>query len=207
MKKFNTKVLAYAGVLIAMNVVLTRIVAIPIGPTLRITVGSVPIILGSLWFGPLVGGICGGAGDLIGCLISGYAPNPFIMCSSVLTGVLPFVFKRFFIKDLASMGSKEERTGSGFGKVVSDVFGKGFLKVLLVLAFMSLITSQGFTTYGLHLLYGMPIGPLFLSRLPQTIFLTISNSILTILIYGSPVTGFIKNSIRSIPLGRVSKRI
>lgn len=186
MNKISTKSLTYAAILIAMNVVLTRIVAIPIGATLRITVGSVPIILASLWLGPVIGGICGGSGDFIGCLLSGYAPNPFIMISAILTGVLPYVFKRFLVKDLSIKGKK------------TQIFGIGFLKLLLILGFMSLITSLGFTTFGLSLLQGLPFGTLFITRLPQSIFLTIVNSVLVLLVYTSPVTFFVQNSIREL---------
>lgn len=186
MNKISTKTLTYAAILIAMNVVLARIVAIPIGPTLRLTVGSVPIILSGLWFGPVIGAICGGSGDFIGCLLSGYAPNPLILTSAILTGIIPWLLKNFFIKELSQKGKKVE------------IFGKGFLKLLMVLGIMSLITSQGFTTYGLSLLQGIPFGELFIMRLPQSIFLTIVNSVLVLMIYTSPVTTFLRNSIKGV---------
>ena len=57
MKNENkVRILAFAGVLIAMNIVLARLVAINIGPTLRITVSQTPIFLAGFWFGPVVGG-------------------------------------------------------------------------------------------------------------------------------------------------------
>ena len=89
MKRFSVRTLAAGGVLIALNVVLSRLVSIPIGNAFRISLGSVPIILSGLWLGPLAGGICGAAGDLMGCLVAGYAPNPFITASTVLMGVIP----------------------------------------------------------------------------------------------------------------------
>lgn len=195
MKRFNTKVLAYAGVLIAMNVVLVRLVAIPIGPVLRITVGSVPIILGSLWFGPIVGGISGGAGDLIGCILSGYAPIPLLLCSSVLTGILPWFFKKFLVKGISGRGSKVE------------MYGMGLVRMLLVVGLLNLITSQGFSTLGLAQWQGIDFWPLFLTRLPQSIFLTIVNSILTVLVYASPVTGFVVNSVRTPGVSAAKKSI
>lgn len=90
MKKENkVKVLVFAGALIAMNIVLSRLLVLNIGPTLRITVSQTPVYLAGFWFGPVVGGICGFLGDLIGSLLQGYAPNPFISLSAILTGVLP----------------------------------------------------------------------------------------------------------------------
>ena len=62
MKKLNVKTIVFAAVLVAMNLVLSRVLAINIGSTLRITVSATPIYLASLWFGPLVGGIVGSLG-------------------------------------------------------------------------------------------------------------------------------------------------
>ena len=69
MKKLRIQTVVFAGVMIAMNLVLARVLVINIGSTLRITVSATPIYLAGLWLGPLVGGICGGVSDLLGCLI------------------------------------------------------------------------------------------------------------------------------------------
>ena len=50
MKKLNVKTIVFAAVLVAMNLVLSRVLAINIGSTLRITVSATPIYLASLWF-------------------------------------------------------------------------------------------------------------------------------------------------------------
>ena len=90
MKKINkVKIIVFAGLLVSMNIVLSRVLSIPVGPTIRITVSQTPVYLAGFWFGPFVGGICGFLGDLIGSLLQGYAPNPFISISAILTGVLP----------------------------------------------------------------------------------------------------------------------
>ena len=90
--------MAFAGVIIAMNIVLARLVAINIGPTLRITVSQTPVYLAGFWFGPVVGGICGFLGDLIGSLLQGYAPNPLISISAILAGMIPGVFRHVMEK-------------------------------------------------------------------------------------------------------------
>lgn len=186
MKKINTKVLTYAGVLIAMNVVLVRVVAINIGPDLRITVGNVPVILASLWFGPVIGAICGGLGDLIGCILSGYAPIPLLLVSSVLTGFLPYFFKKFIVKGISDSRNKV------------GIYGMGFVRMLVMMTIVNLITSQGFSTLGLAQYTGISFAAEFLIRLPQSILLTITNSILVLLLYASPVTSFVVNSTRPI---------
>ena len=45
MKKLNVKTIVFAAVLVAMNLVLSRVLAINIGSTLRITVSATPIYL------------------------------------------------------------------------------------------------------------------------------------------------------------------
>ena len=161
--RYTTRALAYAGVLISLNVILTRFVSIPIGNLFRLSVGAVPTILAGVWLGPVYGGICGLLGDLIGCLVNGYAPNPFITVSAVLMGLIPALFCRFLLK----RGSFRQ----------SMLF---FLPVLLVTFFL---TSQGFTVLGLTQIYGMPFSAAFVSRLPQTFSLWALDSVLCSLLY------------------------
>lgn len=87
MKKLNVKTIVFAAVLVAMNLVLSRVLAINIGSTLRITVSATPIYLASLWFGPLVGGICAGRGNLRWSGRSAGMSDPGICTESIDSGV------------------------------------------------------------------------------------------------------------------------
>ena len=173
MKKLNVKIVVFAGVLIAMNIILTRVLAINLGPTLRITLSSTPIYLASLWFGPVVGGVCGGAGDMLGCFISGYAPNPLILVTSVLAGVIPAVMKKYVFA----------------GKMNP-------WKIAVAIVLHGLIGSMGFTSLGLHLYYGQPWEVLIPSRAIQTVCLVIANTILVSVLYKSYLTSFIVQNIQ-----------
>ena len=168
MKKLNGRTIVFAAVLVAMNLVLSRVLAINIGPTIRITISATPIYLASLWFGPLVGGICGGLGDLLGCLIQGYAPNPLILVSSVLSGVLPAVFKKYVFRDRINTW-----------------------KIAVMLIVNGIIGSLGFTVLGLHVYYAIPWSVLYATRTLQTIALTIANTILVSLLYQSALTPYV----------------
>lgn len=191
MKNGSVYRLAYAGVLIAMNIVLSRFVSIPLGPTLRVSISSVPIILCGLWMGPFIGGASGGIADLLGTAISGYAPNPLITLSAVLMGVIPALFRHFIGRPNQASASSflsENRGNAGHpgsaghpGNSASGVLS--FLRVLAVLAFTMLLTSQGSTTLGLSLMYGLPFWPTWISRLPQTCLLLIVNSLLVDILY------------------------
>lgn len=167
MKKLNSRVIAFAGVLIAMQIVLARVVAIPIGNELRITVSATPIYLAGLWFGPMIGGICGGISDILGCILAGYAPNPLILITSVLCGVMPGFFKKNFLKKVE------------------------LWRVLVVVALHGLIGSLGFTTLGLHWFYGTPWVYLYTTRTVQTILLTAVNSVLVYFLYKSQLTAMV----------------
>ncbi len=171
MKKLNVKTVVFAGVLIAMNIILTRILAINLGPTLRITMSATPIYLASLWFGPVVGGICGGVGDILGCFVSGYAPNPYILVTSVLAGVIPAIMKKYIFH----------------GKMNP-------WKIAIAVVLHGLIGSMGFTSLGLHIFYGTPWVVLLPSRAAQTVGLVIANSILVSILYQSVLTSFVQQS-------------
>ena len=172
MKNANkVRIMAFAGVIIAMNIVLARLVAINIGPTLRITVSQTPVYLAGFWFGPVVGGICGFLGDLIGSLLQGYAPNPLISVSAILAGVLPGLFRHVMEKKPA------------------------LWKVVGILVIHGLVGALGFTCIGLHMYYGTPWSVLYATRVVQTIMLTAVNSVLVFFLYKSPLTSFVKKSI------------
>lgn len=170
--RFSAQTLAIAGVLVAMNIVLSRFVAIPIGTSLRITVSSVPIILAGIWLGPVAGGCCGFLGDFLGCLISGYAPNPLLSVSAILMGVLPALLLKLF-----RVNSARSKT-NGFAS-----FALLYLRFLAAIGLTMLVTSQGFTTYGLSLMYGQPFWAQWLLRLPQSVLLLFVNSLLTCFLY------------------------
>ena len=168
MKKLNIKTVVFAGVLVAMNLVLARVLAINIGTTLRITVSATPIYLAGFWFGPIIGGICGGLSDLLGCLIQGYASNPFILVSSILTGVLPGLFKHYVFHDKMNTW-----------------------KIAVVVIIHSLVGSLGFTTVGLHIYYGTPWVVLYSTRVIQTVALAAANIVLVSILHQSVLTNMV----------------
>lgn len=169
----NVRVMAFAAMLIAMNIVLARVLKIEVGPTIRITFSQVPIFLCGLWFGPIVGGISGFLGDLIGSLLQGYAPNPFISCSAMLTGIIPgimgiYVFKR----------------------------NLNWWKIAVMLSINGLVGSLGLTTLGLHLYYGTPWSVLYASRPIQTVTLVITNTVIITILYKSVLTSFVYQNVK-----------
>lgn len=64
----KTRTVVFIALLIALNVVLTRFVAIQT-PIVRIGFGFIPIALSAMFFGPMIGGITAALSDVLGMLI------------------------------------------------------------------------------------------------------------------------------------------
>ncbi len=89
-----------SGLFIALSVILQRFLVIPFGtPSLyRLSLGNVPIIMASLFLGPIYGGIVGAASDLLGATlfpVGNLLVWPII--SSTLYGVVPWLFLKLII--------------------------------------------------------------------------------------------------------------
>ena len=149
MKKIPVTILAYAGVLVAMNILLSRVFTINLGNSIRINFSAAPVFLAGIWFGPFIGGLTGIAADLMGCVVSGYAPFPLITVSTCLWGVIPGLMSGFL---------RTKKTDTVLYSITS------YLRVVFILGITMAITSQGITTFALSEAYGTPFNVLFLSR-------------------------------------------
>ena len=84
----NVTILTCLALLIALDIILTRFLSINT-QFLRISLGMIPVALAGVIFGPVWGGVCGAAGDLLGMLIfpSG-AYFPGFTLTAALTGII-----------------------------------------------------------------------------------------------------------------------
>ena len=89
-------ILACSALLIALDIILTRFLAINT-QFLRISLGMIPVAVAGMAFGPLWGGLVGAIGDILGMLIfpSG-AYFPGFTVTAALTGIVYalFVYKK-----------------------------------------------------------------------------------------------------------------
>lgn len=101
MKKMSTKQMVRLSILVALNIVLTRVGSIRIGgggvELVRIGFGGFPIIFAGILFGPAAGGIVGVVGDIVGHFMSPMGPYmPHFTLTAALTGIIPgLVIGRF----------------------------------------------------------------------------------------------------------------
>ena len=88
----NVTILTCLALLIALDIILTRFLSINT-QFLRISLGMIPVALAGVIFGPVWGGVCGAAGDLLGMLIfpSG-AYFPGFTLTAALTGIIYGLF-------------------------------------------------------------------------------------------------------------------
>lgn len=86
MKKISTRALAKGALLIALNIVITRFLAINVG-AVRISFTFLPIAVGSLMFGGVIGATLALVADVLGMLMSGGLPWLGFCVSTVLYGL------------------------------------------------------------------------------------------------------------------------
>jgi len=141
MQKISTRNVAYYGLLIALNIVLTRIGSIRIGgggvEMVRIGFGSYPLIFTGIVFGPIAGGIVGAIGDFVGFAINPMGPYmPHFTAVAALTGILPGLIMGMF-KD------RESKTN--------------IWKLLIAITVGQVVTSIFLTPYFMQLLFSVPM--------------------------------------------------
>lgn len=129
----SLKVMAFAALLSAMSIIFGKLLAIDITPTVRISLGNLPIILSGMLFGPAVGAAVGALSDAVGCLVAGYVMNPLITLGSCATGLV-----------------------SGAVAVALRKKGLG-LRVALSVIMSNLIGSVIIKTLGFYVFYSSPL--------------------------------------------------
>lgn len=165
--RWDGRKLATLGCLIALDVVATRFLGIS-AATIRISFGSIFIILAAFWYGPVEGAMVGGLADVIGCLIAGSGFYPPLMLSPILSGILLGCFRTWVLRRKSCV------------RFIAATAGSNLITVLFV------------STYALSLLYGTSFTALFISRIPQYIVTTIVCAVLAYTLYYSVVTMMMK---------------
>lgn len=170
---WNVRTLVFMALLVAMQLVLSRVLVIDMGPY-RITVGTVCTVLAGLWLGPVAGGVCGLCADIVGCFIKGFAVNPFITLAAILWGVLPALAKKLY--------SNRGKLGKTIGISVSIIIS-------------GVINSLGLTTAGLVIMLGYPFYGIMPGRIVQYLIMMPVYCVLTCLLYFSPLTSMVVGSV------------
>ncbi|MDE6708980.1 MAG: folate family ECF transporter S component [Oscillospiraceae bacterium] len=83
----NIRCLTVTGILTAMFIVLD-ICSINIGGFIKLNFNFLALASVGMLFGPVPAVMSAVAGDLIGCIISGFSPIPLLTCSGALSGLI-----------------------------------------------------------------------------------------------------------------------
>ncbi len=147
MKKISK--LSIAGILIALNIVMTRIFSytVPIAgmPTLRLSFGEIPIFLSGALLGPFYGAACGAIADLVGFPINPTGPYfPGFTFSAAMTGFIPGLIIRYF-KNYKVSTLVVAITTSHF--ITSIVLNTMFLNLFYGVAVMALLPARIFSFF------------------------------------------------------------
>ena len=137
----NIRILTFSAVLVAMSIVCGKYLAFGVGNVLRFSFENLPIILGGVMFGPVVGALIGIGADLIGCILVGYAINPIITLGAAVIGLLSGALWRMMNRLPYA------------------------LTVISVTVISHIVGSVLIKTFGLAMYYDMPIYVLMLWRL------------------------------------------
>lgn len=94
--RMSTYKLCLMGILVAMQVILSRVTAISVGQWLRISFGFLPNAAAGYLLGPVFGLLVAVVGDALGVLFTGQSINPGLSLTAALGGVLYglFLYKR-----------------------------------------------------------------------------------------------------------------
>ena len=85
--KNSTRTLTVLALLIAMSIVFSRVLSISTG-FVRFNLGSLPVLLAGIVFGPGAGFAVGALADIIGSILAGYAINPLITLGAASIGLV-----------------------------------------------------------------------------------------------------------------------
>ena len=170
---WNSRMIAILGVLIAMQVVLSRLLRIDLGFA-RFTLSTVCPIMAGLWFGPVPGAVCGLTADILGSFLSGYAPHPLILTAAAVWGILPSL-------SLLYLGK-----GSRKRKIIAICCG---------IVASGLAGTMGLTYAGLVML-GYNPAAIFSTRVIQFVMMTPVYSAVSCFLYFGPVTGFLDSILK-----------
>ena len=83
----SVRTLVMLALLVAMSIVFSRVLSISTG-CVRFNLGSLPVLLAALLFGPGAGFAVGAVADIVGGVLAGYAINPLITLGAGAIGLV-----------------------------------------------------------------------------------------------------------------------
>ena len=150
-KKTSVRTLTMLALLVAMSIVFSRVLSISTG-FVRFNLGSLPVLLAAVVFGPGAGFAVGAVADIIGGVLAGYAINPLITLGAGAIGLVGFAWQK-----LSSLSTN--------------------LRLAASVLLGHFVGSMVITSLALRLFYGYPWATLVV-RIPNALILSAVNVVL-----------------------------
>ena len=167
--KNSVRTLTMLALLVAMSIVFSRVLSISTG-FVRFNLGSLPVLLAALLFGPGAGFAVGAVADMIGGVLAGYAINPLITLGAGAIGL---------VAGLAWQKMPGLRTG---------------LRLQISILAGHLVGSVVINSLALHLFYGYQWA-LLAARIPNALVLSVVNTLLVrILLENKALTALVRKA-------------
>lgn len=152
--KVNARCVSVIGVLVALEIILSRFTIHTWN--LKIGFSFVPVVVAAVFYGPVAAGLVGAIGDVLSAVlfpVGAFFPG--------------FTFSAFL-------------TGLVFGILLRKK--QNLPNVLLSVAIVQLCISQGMNTFFISVLYGSPFRALFVTRMYQTLVMSVIQVVSIVLI-------------------------
>ncbi len=159
MTRINLRTVTTGAVFIALSIILTRLLSLSIGDSIRLSLGNLPIIMAGIWLGPVGGALVGGLADMLGSFLSGLGWYPPLTLPAMLMGVLAGLLRRVFLKRKPTF----------------------WLTGLIILG-VNIVTQMLVKTYLLNTLYGTEFWPLLAVRAPVAAGISVAETVIVTLI-------------------------
>jgi len=148
----SVRTLVMLALLVAMSIVFSRVLSISTG-FVRFNLGSLPVLLAALLFGPGAGFAVGAVADMIGGVLAGYAINPLITLGAGAIGLV---------------------AGLAWQKMPGLRIG---LRLQISVLLGHFVGSMVITSLALRIFYGYPWATLAV-RIPNALILAAVNTVL-----------------------------
>ncbi|MEA4870544.1 MAG: folate family ECF transporter S component [Christensenella sp.] len=161
MKHITPKRLSLMAMLIALQIVLSKFLMLQLTDSIRLSIDSVPILLGGIWFGPVAGGIIGTLADLLGTILfpTAGAYYPPLTIAFLLIGVV------------AGLLAKIARVKNAL------------LRMACIVIPAEIVGSYLFKSFALSGLIGLPFSTLLAARILPVGAIMIVNTMLVTLLH------------------------
>ena len=167
--RISVRTLTAMALLIAMSIVFSRVLSISTG-FVRFNLGSLPVLLAGILFGPWAGFVVGMVADIIGGVLAGYAINPLITLGAGSVGL---------VSGLLYRSLHEMRLG---------------LRLQISILAGHLVGSVVINSLALHLFYGYQWA-LLAARIPNALVLSVVNTLLVrILLENKALTALVRKA-------------